>query len=156
MCTEERNIDNGRDMESFLSCKLIPLDKSPGIKPIGIGETLRRIIGKAVMLISKSKLIETVGCLQTCTGQSTGCEAAIHAMKEIYDEDDTYCILLFDATNAFNSLNRNTLLHNIHIICPVIAMYTNNCYRFWARLIVNCGSEIHSNEGTTQGDPIAM
>ena len=156
MCTEECNIDNGRDMESFLSCKLIPLDKSPGIRPIGIGETLRRIIGKAVMSIAKSKLIETVGCLQTCTGQSAGCEAAIHAMKEIYDEDDTDCILLVDATNAFNSLNRNTLLHNIHINCPVIAMYTNNCYRFGARLIITGGSEIHSNEGTTQGDPIAM
>ena len=35
-------------------------------------------------------------------------------------------------------------------------MYTNNCYRFGARLITTGGNKIHSNEGTTQGDPIAI
>ena len=35
-------------LESYIACRLIPLDKCPGLKPIGIGEILRRIIGKAI------------------------------------------------------------------------------------------------------------
>ena len=30
------------------SCRLIPLNKNPGVRPIGIGEVHRQIIGKAV------------------------------------------------------------------------------------------------------------
>ena len=33
-------------LEAFTSCRLIPLDKNPGIRPIGVGEVLRRIVGK--------------------------------------------------------------------------------------------------------------
>ena len=36
------------DVRSLVSCRLIALDNCPGIHPIGIGETLRRIIGKAI------------------------------------------------------------------------------------------------------------
>ena len=33
-------------LESFTSCRLVPLDKNPGILPIGIGEVLRPIMVK--------------------------------------------------------------------------------------------------------------
>ena len=33
-------------LEAFTSGRLIPLDKNPGIRPIGVGEVLRRIVGK--------------------------------------------------------------------------------------------------------------
>ena len=45
LCTEK--IPSG-PLSELLSCRLIPLDKNPGVRPIGIGEVLRRIIGKAV------------------------------------------------------------------------------------------------------------
>ena len=35
-------------IEAFTSCRLIPLDKDPAIRPIGVGEVLRRIVGKTV------------------------------------------------------------------------------------------------------------
>ena len=42
-CNEESSL------AALLASKLIPLDKNPGLRPIGIGEVLRRIIGRAVI-----------------------------------------------------------------------------------------------------------
>ena len=48
-------------------------------------------------------------------GHEAGAEAAIHAMHQIWDEENTEGILLIDARNAFNSLNRKVALPNILI-----------------------------------------
>ena len=39
-------------------------------------------------------------------------------MKEISDDEQTDAVILVDASNAFNTLNRNAALHNIQILCP--------------------------------------
>ena len=67
-----------------MACRLIPLDKNPGVRPIGIGEVLRRIIGKAVSTFLKPDIIDAVGPLQLAAGQDGGCEAAIHAMEKMW------------------------------------------------------------------------
>ena len=54
-----------------------------------------------------------------------------------------------DASNAFNSINRNAFLHNFAIIC--IAIYVKNCYSLHSRHFI-----IRFCEGTTHGDSIAM
>ena len=41
------------------------------------------------------------GALQTCTGHDAGSEAAIHAMRAIFEDNNTHAALLVDATNAF-------------------------------------------------------
>ena len=93
-----------RYQERLDSCRLVPLDKNPGVRPIGIGEVLRRIIGKSIIRVIKPNILESGGCLQFCTGPPSGCEAAVHAMKDIFEEEETDGLLLVDASNAFNSL----------------------------------------------------
>ena len=44
-----------------------------------------------------------------------GSEAAAYAMYKILAEEDTDALLLVDASNFFNSLNRKVLPHNIKI-----------------------------------------
>ena len=159
LCTREISITENvkTNIEAYTSCRLIPLEKeSNGVRPIGIGEVLRRIIGKAIVTEIKPDLATNAGCLQLCAGQPAGCEAAAHAMSEIFAEEETDAILLIDASNVFNSLNRKTLLHNIRYLCPTLATYIRNCYGAPARLFVTGGIEISSSEGTTQGDPVAM
>ena len=39
----------------------------------------------------------------------------------IFSEDNYEAVLLVDADNAFNTLNRLTALHNICILCPVFS-----------------------------------
>jgi hypothetical protein len=96
------------------------------------------------------------GSLQLCAGQEAGCEAIIHAFSKFFAGDETDAILLIDADNAFNRLNRSVALWNIKRTCPPLATFTINCYRHPSRLFVTGGGEISSTEGTTQGDPLAM
>ena len=65
-------------------------------------------------------------------------------------------ILLIDAENAYNSINRKVMFHNSKFICPIIATYIINCYATPSRLFIVGGGEILSSEGTTQGDPTVM
>ena len=149
--------DQTTTLEAFLACRLIPLDKNPGVRPIiGIGEVPGRNIEKYIVFAIKPQIMDRAGDLQLCAGQNSGCEAAVHAMSEIFAEDETDAVLLVDATNAFNSINRKVMLHNIKYICPAMAVYTFNCYVTFSRWFVQGGKEIVSAEGTTQGDPLAM
>ena len=119
LCTEY--IDP-RTIEPILANRLIPLDKGEGaVRPIGVGEVIRRIVGKCVMKVIKPDVIDASGSLQVCAGLKSGSEAAIHAMHSIFEADETDAVLLIDASNAFNALNRAAALHNITVLCPSIA-----------------------------------
>ena len=154
LCTEE--LEDPQSIAALMACRLIPLDKNPGLRPIGIGEVLRRIIGKAVTSVLKTEMRDAAGGLQLCVGHEGGVEAGIHGMKQIYDDEETQGVIQVDANNAFNTINRGVLLHNIRVLCPELATFANNCYTEPARLFVTGGLEMPSCEGTTQGCPAAM
>ena len=141
---------------SSTTCSSLSKLQSNDVRPIGIGEVLRRIIGKCVMDIAKEDVQKAVENLQVCAGQHAGAEAAIHAMRKLYDDKDCEAVLLVDASNAFNTLNREAMMHNIGILCPTLTTFVQNTYRQPAHLILSDGSTITSEEGTTQGDPMAM
>ena len=91
-----------------------------------------------------------------CAGQEGGCEAVVHGMRQFSAEQDVQGALLVDASNAFNTINRQAALHNIKPICPPLHQILVNTYRAPIRCIV-CGDvEITSSKATTQGDPLAM
>jgi hypothetical protein len=148
--------DISPNLEAFTASRLIPLKKNPGVRPIGVGEVLRRIIGSAVMNILAEDVQAACGPLQLCAGQRAGCEAAIHALKRIHDSQQSEAVLMVDAENAFNRLNRKVMLANTEILCPTMATFVRNCYSTSPSMFVTGGVKIKSNEGTTQGDPIAM
>ncbi|XP_065893485.1 uncharacterized protein [Dysidea avara] len=142
-------------LTAFVACRLIALDKCPGVRPIGIGETVRRVIAKAILCVIRSDIQRAAGSLQLCAGQLSGCEAAVHSTREIFSSADVDAVLLVDATNAFNSLNRQAALRNIQHLCPPFSTILINTYREDVNLYIG-GSVLHSEEGTTQGDPLAM
>ena len=142
-------------ISALAACRLVPLDKKPGVRPIGVCETVRRIIAKAILDVVKSDIQSVAGPLQLCAGQDAGCEAAVHSMHAIFDDPNTEAVLLIDASNAFNNLNRQVALENISINCPSIFPALANMYRQPAKMFVG-GETLLSSEGTTQGDPLAM
>jgi len=56
-------ISKERDIEAYLACRPIPLDKDPGVRPIGIGEVLRRIFGETLITVIKDDIMKAAGSL---------------------------------------------------------------------------------------------
>ena len=96
---------NPQSISALVACRLIPLNKCPRVRPIGVGEVPRRIVAKAILRIIGKDVEEAAGPLQVCAGQDGGCEAAVHAMRSIFQDADTEGCLLVDTSNAFNSIN---------------------------------------------------
>ena len=73
-------------LSAFVACRLVALDKCPGVRPIGIGETLRRIIGRAIVkgISVDIQAAAAAGPIQLCAGHQFGCEAAVLAMRQVF------------------------------------------------------------------------
>ena len=106
---------------AFTACRLIALDTHPGVRPIGVGEVCWRLLSKVILCVVQNDVLQAVGPLQLCAGQPAGCEAAIHAIRAVFDSSDAEAVLQVDASNAFNCLNWQAALRNISVLCPSFA-----------------------------------
>ena len=77
-----------------------------------------RIIGKAIMTTFRENIVDSVGSLQvSCCSYD----------EKISYEDDTEAVLIIDASNVFNVVNKTTFLHNVQVVGPEISVYVRNC-----------------------------
>ena len=148
-------------LDAYNSSRLIPLDKCPGVRPIGVGEVMRRIIGRAIVTCIKNDLKFLGGNLQLCLGQRCGTEHAIHSLREAFEQPETQAILLIDAKNSQFEHRRSSLLMRRHRPSSLLMrkMFFVNpftwLYKSPSNLYVS-HKVLQSREGTTQGDPFAM
>ena len=70
-------------------------------------------MSKAILSITREDILDVAGSIQLSAGQIAGVEAAIQFMRSSWLAEDSEAILMVDAKNAFNSLNRDCALHNI-------------------------------------------
>ena len=66
-----------------------------------------------IVSVLEDDVIKCTGTFQVCAGQEAGIEAAIYSMNMMYEDENINVILLVDAINAFNSLNRQSFLHKL-------------------------------------------
>ena len=123
------------------SCRLIALDKRPGVRPKGYGEVLSRFIGRTIVKCIKTENKILGGDQQLCMGQKGGIEHAIYSLRAAFKDTDSEAILLIDALRNSKKLCR----------CHYHSIY--NSYREPSNLFIN-KQTIFSQQGTTQGDPL--
>ena len=73
-----------------MGCRLAALDKCPGVRPLGIGEVVRRLIAKCVLRVCGEDAKAECGSTQLCAGLEAGIEGAIHAVQRAADVDESW------------------------------------------------------------------
>ena len=90
---------------------------------------------------------EAASPLHVSADQDEGCKAVVHAMRHIFHHTDTEGVLLVDATNGFNTINRQADLQNISVICPSIAQILIYTYKTPVMTVIVKSGENCLNEG---------
>ena len=139
-----------------MASRLIALDKCLGVCPIGVGELLRHIVGKKICLVTRTDASLVCGNDQMCAGLQAGIEGAIHTMTELFEVHQSlpsgWGVLLIDASNSFNSLNRLEMLLTIRKLWPCFSQFVFNTYHGCPALVLRGHSELlYSKEDVTQG-----
>ena len=65
---------------ALMACRLVALDKRPGVRPVGIGETLHRALTKLVMREAGDQAKTACDNLQMFAGLEAGIEGATHTV----------------------------------------------------------------------------
>ena len=105
--------------------------------------------------MAKNELLSLSSNYQLCLGQKWDIEYAIHTLRDQNSKTSADTILLIDAKNAFNLLNRKLALKNIEKTCPSLLTAIKNSYSNTSKLFNN-KKIIYTQKGTTQGDPVAL
>ena len=142
----------------LVSGNLVPLLKKDGsVRPIVVGEVLRRLISK----ICVSKVYEVAATylqpFQVGVGVPGGAEALLHGFNRIIRSDslvtENTVLALIDFKNAFNEVNREAVLLAVRDKLPAIFPWVFSCYSIAAPLFVD-SDVIYATSGVQQGDPL--
>ncbi len=104
----------------FCGARLIGLEKQPsGVRPIAVGEVLRRLAGKCLVQRCQDDVIEHLVPLQLGVGVTKAAEIISHGVRARADES----LILVDFENAYNTLDRQKMLEAIAKDAPSFLLY---------------------------------
>ena len=134
--------------------------KDGGIRPIAVGNTIRRLAAKAACRPTIRSLSREFAPTQLGVGVPGGCEAAAHAVRSLVNDVSRVCgagegriLVKLDMQNAFNSIRRDHLLEVCHRRAPSIYPLVHSAYADHSLLFAS-GEFINSEAGVQQGDPL--
>ena len=129
--------------------------KDGGIRPIAVGNILRRLTSKCSMSTVAERAASLLGPHQLGVGVKEGLEAIIHAARQATQEgDEDFLVLQVDFLNAFNMADREKAFVAMEEAFPDLIEWVLTCYNCEAKLIFG-KTIILSQVGFHQGDPLA-
>ena len=72
-----------------MSGRLIALDKQPSVRPVGVGETWRRLFAKIVHKVTGPEATMVCQYYQMCAGLKEVIDGAIHGIQALWDENSS-------------------------------------------------------------------
>ena len=69
---------------TIMSGRLIALDKQPGIRPVGVGETCRRLMAKCLLRVTGQEVKAACGTDELVRVVEAGIEGGIHDMRVLW------------------------------------------------------------------------
>ncbi len=137
---------------------ITPLRKrDDGVRPIAVGETLRRLVGKLWMARVKDRAIEHLTASQVGVGVRSGCEALVHATQLAVDQlkdSNRFGVLQLDLANAFNLVSRRAFLRVVRKHFPDMYKWIEYMYGGEEPWLWFGARKWRSATGVQQGDPL--
>jgi len=138
---------------------LTPLRKEvTDVRPIAVGETLRRLTGKLLKNRAREKAGTLLAPRQLGVSVSGGAEALIHSLHRLHTEfgkQSEVAILQVDFANAFNLISRRAMFCAVRTHFPELLQYVETCYGDNTDPVLWCQDlQLYSRTGCQQGDPL--
>ena len=141
--------------------RLIALNKGkegnpPDVRPIAVGETLRRLTGKCICAILRDKISSFFQPSQFGVACKAGAEKIVHSLRRCIDENwlsGDFVVFKVDMSNAFNMVSRQAVLDECATFFPELLPWVSWCYGSHTSLWHPMG-QISSQSGVQQGDPL--
>ena len=139
---------------ALCSARLIAIGKKGGgVRPIAIGELIRRVVGKLLISRYQGDYVQGFVPTQLGVGVRGGAELIIHKLRawaSVAGADQA--LLQLDFRNAYNSVARSKLLESVQQRCPMFLPFAKAAYGHHGTLF-GLGFAIASEEGEHQGCP---
>ena len=140
---------------------LVALEKNkpncpPDVRPIAVGESLRRLGSKCICAIVKNKASEFFSPFQLGVACPSGTEKIIHGLRSCVDDNwlnGDFAVMKIDLRNAFNLVSRQAVLNAVNLHFLELLSWSTWCYGQYPILWHTLGS-ITSESGVQQGDPL--
>ena len=147
-----------RELSPFIAgAPLMALVKQGGgLRPIAIGETIRRLVSKCCCEATTEDAKIIFGPLQVGVATQGGAEASVHAARQLakeFGEDPGKIMLKVDFSNAFNMVDRTEMLAQVFEKLPGLYRWVEYCYSHPAHLFFG-SIVLQSMAGVQQGDPL--
>ena len=144
-------------VKTLSTSRLFALAKADnGVRPIAIGDTIRRWATRSICIAYKSKWEKTLGHHQFAVGTSSGTEKMIRNVDSFLQMDEKHVVVSLDASNAFNSANRQSMLNELAKEFPELVPFFGGWYgapaELWYAHQNAPPSIILSHQGVQQGD----
>lgn len=127
-----------------------------GVRPIAVGEVLRRLTGKCLMALVRDDARRHFWPAQVGVAVPGGAEKAIHTVRAWYHRHSTAShkvAVKLDFSNAFNTVSREAVLSAAGSHFPLLSRWATWCYRQPTRLQFG-DWVVESRSGVQQGDPL--
>jgi hypothetical protein len=151
-----------KDLWTVSRAVLLP-KKGGGWRPLGIGESWYRLMGRIVSKKVSTTIGQQLRPIQLACGTRGGCEIAARLGQEVWSTDTQglidghLAVATLDIKNAFNTIRRGLVWSGVLKYCPSLARWFRCFYGGSSRLRLTSGDWVgNTYTGVKQGDPLAF